>query len=210
MRGIFGEISMIAFLRGKIFSKSDSSVTLDVNGVGYEVFLGKMSLVRIGEVGDDAALEIHSHFTESAAQLYGFLSADEKSLFRKLISISGIGPKMGLNIISAYVLEDIVTGIVRGDLAMLSAISGVGKKTAERIVIELKDKLKNFSFAPRTKSGVEIPMAVHDQREQDALQALLSLGYAESVARKALLQVGCDAADTVQTLIKKSLGAMAS
>lgn len=200
---------MIGFLSGVIQSKSESQAVVDVGGVGYEVHLSRMALAGLGETGESVRLEIHTHVTESSFQLYGFLSADEKTLFKKLISVSGIGPKMGLNIVSAYPFDDLVSCIVRGDLHALTKIGGIGKKTAERIVIELKDKFKNMPVADRSRAVGPV-YAGGDHREVDALQALLSLGYSEAAARMALQKVGLFHDDTVQTLIKKSLGAMAS
>lgn len=199
---------MIGYLKGKIHSKSETHVVVDVQGVGYEVYLSKMSLATIGGPGSEVGLEIHTHFTESNLQLYGFLSTEEKMIFKKMISVSGIGPKIGLSIVGAYPFEHLVSSIIQGDLDALTHISGIGKKTAERIVMELKDKFKTLDIA-RIKpfSGVEIS---GDRRLDDALQALLSLGYSENVARKALQKLALAGDDTVQSLIKKSLGAMSS
>lgn len=200
---------MIGFLSGIIQAKSESLVVIDVNGVGYEVSLSRMAIAGIGEVGAPVRLEIHTHVTESSFQLYGFLSADEKALFKKLISVSGIGPKMGLNVVSAYPFEELIGCFVRGDVGALTKISGIGKKTAERIVIELKDKFKHMPGAAKSRMIGPV-YSGGDHREVDALQALLSLGYSENVARTALQRVGLSGEDTVQSLIKKSLGVMAS
>lgn len=199
---------MIGYLKGKILSQSETHVVVDVQGVGYEVYLSKSSLAALGAIGSEVALEIHTHFTESNLQLYGFLSAEEKLIFKKMISVSGIGPKIGLAIVGAYPFEHLVSAIIQGDLAALTNISGIGKKTAERIVMELKDKFKTLDVA-RVKPFAGVAVS-GDRRMDDALQALLSLGYSENLARRALQKVPLAGDDTVQSLIKKSLGAMSS
>lgn len=200
---------MIASLVGRIHSKSDDSVVVMVGGVGYDVFVGRSIVPQLGEIGGEIALEIHTHFNESALQLYGFESAAEKELFKKLISVSGIGPKLGIAIVSALPYETVIQAIVQGDLATLTSISGIGKKTAERLIIELKDKFKDMALR-QVGHALSRQHVAHHSREDDTLQALVSLGYAESAARQTLQQINIAEADTVQSLIKKSLGYLAS
>lgn len=197
---------MIGFLKGKIYSKSENSLTLDVNGVGYEVFLPPSALLTIGEEESELSLEIYTHFTENHLQLYGFTNCQEKEVFKKVISVSGIGPKLGQTIVSFYPFEHLISCITQGDIAALTKISGIGKKTAERLVIELKDKFKNMGFV--TTKTPKTVVSESDMRQEEAVQALVSLGYSEALARKTLQKVTLTENDTVQDLIKKSLGAL--
>lgn len=200
---------MIATLAGRLHAKSDDSVVVMVGGVGYEVFVGKSLVPQLGDVGTEVVLEIYTHFNESVLQLYGFVSAADKEIFKKLISVSGIGPKLGIAIVSALPCEAVIRAIVQGDLATLTSISGIGKKTAERLVIELKDKFKDVNL--RHSGHVLSRRHVgRNSREDDAIQALVSLGYVELVARQSLERIEITAEDSVQSLIKKSLGYLAS
>lgn len=193
---------MIAFLQGVLQAKTEDSIVIDVQGVGYEVFLGKIQILSLGDVGQELQLHIYTHTTESSLQLFGFLTLAEKNLFKKVISISGIGPKSGLSIVSALPFEALVAAILKDDVATLTSIPGIGKKTAERLAMELKDKIKNFS---KTAIGIERHLIPEDGRHRETLQALLSLGYSEGMAQRAIQKIDFFAEDTVQTLIKKSL-----
>jgi len=150
-------------------------VIVDVNGVGYEVFVPLTTFSALPDTGADVSIDVHTHVREDIIALYGFSTRRERSIFEKLMTISGIGPKLAVTILSGGSVEDLVTAIKRGDLARLTAIPGVGKKTAERIVLELKDKLQDFVEAP-AKSSVEM----------DVLSALENLGYNRALAEAAL------------------------
>jgi len=166
---------VIARLRGKLIEKEPSRVVLDVNGVGYEVFVPLTTFTAMPASGGEVALDIHTHVREDALALYGFSSRQERRVFERLIGISGIGPRLAVTILSGGSVEGLVTAIRRGDLGRLTAIQGVGKKTAERIVVELKDKFNDLSVeAP--KPAVEV----------DVLSALENLGYPAAVAEAAL------------------------
>ena len=166
---------MIAHLRGKLAQKDPARVIIDVHGVGYEVFVPLTTFSALPETGSDISIDVHTHVREDIIALYGFSSRRERMIFEKLMTISGIGPKLAVGILSGGSVEDLVTAIRRGDLARLTAIPGVGKKTAERIVLELKDKLQDFAVAS-AKSGVEL----------DVLSALENLGYNRALAVGAL------------------------
>ena len=194
---------MIGYLSGKIHRTTDAQVIIDVNGVGYDVFLAKDILLTLGEVGTDVRLEIYSHINESTFQLYGFRNVEEKRFFQRLISVSGVGPKLALSIISAMPINKLVQALCDGNLVLLTSISGVGKKTAERIVMELKDKLKNDKFLLPLPPSNDDSQA--DSRLSDVAGALVSLGYQEHQARKVVGGLTVNAEDTVQSLIKKSL-----
>lgn len=196
---------MIGSLTGKLQGRSENTVVVDVNGVGYEVLVPQ-ALAASSQHEQIIALNIHTHVTESSLQLYGFGSLKEKRLFQKLISVSGIGPKVALNVLSQLSVNDLLKAIVTGNVAALTAINGVGKKTAERLVMELKDKFKEEIFAVEK-------IAANDDRPEDNLlkdveNALITLGYSDMVARKVVTGLDISAQDSVQALIKKSLHAL--
>lgn len=197
---------MIGYLSGKIHSVSDTHLILDVNGVGYEIHPPKSTLLRFTGNGGAASFEIHTHMTENALSLYGFATAKEKQVFQKLISVSGIGPKLGLTIISDLPLNQLFTAVTQGRIDELTKISGIGKKTAERIVIELRDKFKDEVVLERSTAANDNP--THDARLNDVTSALMSLGYPEFHARRVVNGLTVEATDSVQTLIKKSLSGL--
>jgi Holliday junction DNA helicase RuvA len=186
---------MIARLRGKLIEKEPSRIVLDVNGVGYEVFVPLTTFTAMPASGADVAIDIHTHVREDALALYGFSSRLERRVFERLISISGIGPRLAVTILSGGSVEGLVTAIRRGDLGRLTAIPGVGKKTAERIVVELKDKLQDFSEEP-AKPALEV----------DVLSALENLGYSHVVAEAALRRAADGETEpNFDTLFKRTL-----
>src|SRR5436305_13527431 len=136
---------MIAHLRGKLAQQVPVRVIVDVNGVGYEVFVPLTTFTALPDAGSDVSIDIHTHVREDMIALYGFSTRRERLIFERLMTISGIGPKLAVTILSGGSVHELVAAIKRSDLARLTAIPGVGKKTAERIVLELKDKLQDFS-----------------------------------------------------------------
>lgn len=206
---------MIAYLSGKLLEKQATSVIIDVGGVGYEVAIPLSTFYELGEEGSDVALRIYTHVREDALQLFGFKTERERQLYLKLISVQGIGAKSGISMLSGMSADEIVTAIRTDNLARLTSIPGVGKKTAERLVIELRDKLGEFTSqasAERAAAGgtaaqTEAPAdAVFD----DALSALVNLGYQRNAAEKALNQAVKDGTEiSVQKLLRKSLQILA-
>jgi Holliday junction DNA helicase RuvA len=172
---------VIAYLRGRILEKQPNRIVVDANGVGYDVAVPLSTFYGLGEPGSDIALRIHTHVREDALSLYGFATRLEQDLFERLISVSGIGPKVALAVLSGIEPPELVRAIERSDLARLTAIPGVGKKTSERIVVELKDRLPRVPVAPAPES-VEAPPAIKD----DVLSALINLGYHRPLAEKAV------------------------
>jgi len=172
---------MIAFLRGRVLDKQPNRITVDVQGVGYDVHVPLSTYYRIAEPGGEVALKVHTHVREDALQLFGFLTDLERQLFERLIGVSGIGPKMAVVLLSGMEARDLVTCVLRADVARLTGIPGIGKKTAERIVLELKDRVG--------KLGVESEAATvetaGDRLRDDLLSALLNLGYHRPLAEKA-------------------------
>ena len=204
--------TMIAYLSGKLLAKQATSVIVDVGGVGYEVTIPLSTFYELGEVGADISLVIYTHVREDALQLFGFKTPRERELYLKLISVQGIGAKSGISMLSGMSADEIVTAIRTDNLARLTSIPGVGRKTAERLVIELRDKLNEFtaqSSAERISSGAQTE-APADAVFDDALSALVNLGYQRNAAEKALKQAVKDGTEmSVQKLLRKSLQLLA-
>ena len=174
---------MIAHLQGRILEKHPNRLVVDVNGVGYDVFVPLSTFYGLGDPGSETALRIHTHVREEALVLYGFATLLEQELFERLIGISGIGPKLALAVMSGIEPLDLVRAIERGDLARLTAIPGVGRKTSERIVLELKDRLPRAQVAA-VAAGVALPES--STLRDDVLSALVNLGYHRPLAEKAI------------------------
>ena len=174
---------MIGFLRGRIADKQPNRLIVDVQGVGYEVHVPLSTFYDAGEAGADITLRIYTHVREDALQLYGFLTELERQLFERLIGISGIGPKLAIAVLSGMDPRDLLASVQRGDVARLTSIPGVGKKTSERIVLELKDRLAQLPGAV----AVETVSANGAERvRSDLLSALQNLGYHRPQAEKAI------------------------
>jgi holliday junction DNA helicase RuvA len=171
---------VIAHLHGRILEKQPNRIVVDVNGVGYDLSVPLSTFYGLGEPGSEIALRIHTHVREDALLLYGFATRLEQDLFERLIGISGIGPKVALAVLSGIEPPELVRAIERGDLARLTAIPGVGKKTSERIVLELKDRLPRPPIAAAGASSGSPPL------RDDVLSALINLGYHRPLAEKAV------------------------
>ena len=173
---------MIAFLRGRVLEKHPNRIVVDVNGVGYELYVPLSTYYEVGDTGAEISLRVHTHVREDALQLFGFLTSLEQLLFERLIGISGIGPKLAIAALSGIDSRELVASIQRADVARLTRIPGIGKKTAERIVLELKDRLRDV--APADESAAQPPSG--DQLRDDLVSALENLGYHRPVAEKAV------------------------
>jgi Holliday junction DNA helicase RuvA len=175
---------MIAALTGRLALKAPSHVTLDVQGVGYEVFIPLSTFYALPDVNESASLSVYTHLREDAIQLYGFITALEKDSFILLTGISGIGPKLALSVLSALNVPDLVSAIQAGDVEKLASVPGIGKKTAARIALELKDKVERLRVMPapipQTSSG---PLG---RLQDDALSALVNLGYKAADVKEAI------------------------
>ncbi len=174
---------MIAYLKGQIISKGTNSTVIDVNGVGYFVNIPLSTFYVIGEKGDDISLDIYTHVREDSLSLYGFSSHTERSLFVKLISISGIGPSLAMNILSGSSVADFVSFVLNKDALSLTTIPGVGKKTAERIILELSGKLKDIQSGLKL-SGYDFSGS-DGKVVDDVSSALVNLGYKQAEAERA-------------------------
>ncbi len=192
---------MIALLRGTLIEKHPNQAILDVGGVGYDVTIPVSTFSLLPETGSPALLRIHMHVREDMLALYGFLTQDEKNLFEKLISVSGIGPGLAIKILSGMVAAELVNSIRRGELEKLVRIPGVGKKTAERMVLELRDKL------PALVSEDGAPAAPSlSQLEEDVMSALANLGCARPAAETAVRKARASGApESFEGLFRKAL-----
>src|SRR5579871_2226299 len=175
---------MIALLRGALIEKHPNQAVVDVGGVGYDVTIPVSTYAHLPDAGTEVRLRIHTHVREDALALFGFLTQDEKALFEKLISVSGIGPKMAMAVLSGIPALDLIASIRRGEVEKLVRIPGVGKKTAERMVLELRDKMPAPSGEEPAAAGA--PSGALTEVEQDVLSALLNLGCARPAAEAAV------------------------
>lgn len=194
---------MIALLTGHLTSKSFDHVIVDVGGVGYRLLIPLSTYYALPEEGN-VRLHVHTHVREDAIHLFGFLTTTEKELFGLLLTVSGVGPKLAVNILSHIPAEDLRAALAGGDVKRLSALPGIGKKTAERLVLELKEKiLKSGPPAPRAPlAGASVPPA--DPLE-DILSALVNLGYKESQARKVLESLEIPPGTSLEDVLKGAL-----
>lgn len=202
---------MIAYLTGKLFEKQANSVIVDVGGVGYEVIIPLSTFYELGDVGSDVQLRIYTHVREDTLQLFGFKTKRERELYLKLISVQGIGAKSGITMLSGMSADEIITAIRTDNVVRLTAIPGVGKKTAERLVIELRDKVTDLLGGVAIETigadGTDVPA---DAVYEDALSALLNLGYNRAAAEKALKETIKEGTEmTVQKLLRRSLQQLA-
>lgn len=194
---------MIAHLRGKLLAKRPNQVIVETTGVGYDVTITVPTFAELPQVGTEIALHIHTYVREDVLALYGFLRPEEKQLFEKLISVSGIGPKLAVTILSGMPADEMVTAIRRNDIARLTKIPGIGKKTAERMVLELRDKLPPLG----AEAVTEIPTLT--AVEEDVLSALTNLGYQRGVAEKAVTAIAkTGKAASFEAMFREALGVL--
>ena len=210
---------MIATLTGNVLMTGQDRAVIDVGGVGYEVFLSTDGVSRLPEKNSQVFLHIHTHVREDAIVLYGFLEVEEKELFLILKTVSGVGPKLGLAILSGMKVAELCRAIVREDIARLTTLQGVGKRTAERLCVELKDKVGHLQGAVEGREGGlgkaagQLPASAG--AVADTLSALVNLGYPDPVARQALAvvkkRVGADSFSemAVEDLIRETLRTLA-
>ena len=205
---------MIAHLSGTLLSKQATSVIVDVSGVGYEVSIPLSTFYDLEDLGSTVQLRIYTHVREDALQLYGFKTARERELFLKIISVSGIGPKLGITLLSGMTADEMIASIRTNNLARLILIPGVGRKTAERLIMELREKVAELSSAQLEDEYGAKPETAAEPTEDavraDALSALLNLGYQRSGAEKAIDSALSEGGDiTVESVLRRSLKKLA-
>jgi holliday junction DNA helicase RuvA len=197
---------MIVHLRGRLLSKSPNEAVVECAGVGYGATISVATFTSLPAEGAETSLHIYTHVREDQLALFGFADTQEKRLFEKLLTISGIGPKLAITVLSGIAADRLVTAIRSGDHATLTRIPGIGKKTAERVVLELKDKLDDMAVPVADASGVH-----HGPAGDDVLSALVNLGYPRPIAQKAIeTAVGKDAAaaQDFETLFRAAMAAI--
>lgn len=207
---------MIATLKGELLLRYTDRVIVDVGGVGYEVYLSVDGLTRAGELNTETFLFIHTHVREDAMMLYGFVEEEEKEMFLTLKSVSGIGPKLALAILSGMRVAELAKAIVAGDVKLLTSLPGVGKRTAERLCVELKEKVGYLTSTP-VEGGEPFLDTVSpvSSVQADVLSALANLGYPDPVARQALVEVKKRLGDdkyaqmSLEEMLKEGLRALA-
>jgi holliday junction DNA helicase RuvA len=206
---------MIAYLSGTLLSKQATSAIVDVGGVGYDVAIPLSTFYELGEVGAPVQLRIYTHVREDSLQLFGFKTARERELFLQLISVSGVGPGLAIKLLSGMNADEMVASIRTNNLARLVAIPGVGRKTAERLVVDLRDKIAALSspaleeeFA--AKSAAAGAPTSEDSIRNDALSALANLGYQKSAAEKAVTKAVDEGGElSVELILRRSLRSLA-
>lgn len=192
---------MIASLRGRLLSKHPNQAIVEAGGVGYEVNISIPTFSRLPALGSEISLSIYTHVREDALTLFGFLRTEDKQLFEKLIGVSGIGPRLAITILSGMAADGMVAAIKGNNIAALVRIPGIGKKTAERMVLELRDKLDSF--------GAEPALSPVSPVEEDVLSALLNLGYNRGLVEKTLAQLAKGPEESFDNLFRRSMAALA-
>lgn len=194
---------MYSFIKGAVVEKQENLVVVENNGIGYEIIVSTNTLDQVGNIHNQVKMHTYYHVREDQAVLFGFNSLEEKHMFLKLLKVTGIGPKMAITILSGIQISDLAISILTGDTAMLSKIKGVGKKTAERLVLELKEQVEEFDTAT-TMFNPSIVSGENSDAINDACFALSALGIQKAEALKLVRKVA-QANDTAEQLIEKAL-----
>lgn len=198
---------MIAYIEGKLRFKSPEYIIVDVGGVGYQLYISLNTFYELPEQGKITSLNVYTHVREDSLDLFGFISMEEKKIFLKLVTINGIGPRLALNILSGITPSELEEAVYKGNVKRLQRVPGVGKKIAERMVLELRDKL---DLREREKADTRLPVIMESEgMESDAILALLSLGYkpaeAEKAVNLAISEIGENPDLTLEILLKNAL-----
>ena len=195
---------MIALLTGRIASRNPDAVILDVNGVGYRVQIPFSTFYALPDNGTLLTLNIHTHVKEDAIHLYGFLSPEEKQFFQLLLTVSGVGPKLAKDILSNIQPDELASALVRGDINRLSAIPGIGRKTSERLILELKDKVIKLGLVTASSKSSTLAPADPSVRD-DVASALINLGYKEAVVLRTLAEFETESGLPMEQILKLAL-----
>lgn len=197
---------MISYIRGELAAIEEEKVIVDVNGVGYGIFMPVQSINLLPAVGEEVKLHTYMNVREDAIQLYGFLTRDDLQVFKLVIGVSGIGPKGGLGILSKLSADELRFAVMAHDVKTISSAPGIGKKTAEKLIIELKDKLSIEDVLTREENDTATAAGhASNQTQAEAVQALVALGYSNSEALKSVKKVSISENTTVEDVLKQAL-----
>jgi len=195
---------MISYIRGELAAVGEEQVVVEVQGIGYGIFMPGQAMTMLPPIGSEVKIHTYLNVREDAMQLFGFLTKDDLKVFRLLIGVNGIGPKGGLNILSKMTPDDLRFAVLAGDVKAISAAPGIGKKTAEKLIIELKDKLNIDDVLTKEEEAMSVPLGGADM-QSEAVQALVALGYGSAESLKAVKKVPMTETMTVEELLKQSL-----
>ena len=198
---------MISYVRGELVAIEDDKVILDVNGVGFGIYMPAQSMTLLPTIGEEVRLHTYMNVREDAMQLFGFLTRDDLNVFKLVIGVSGIGPKGGLNILSQLSPDDLRFAVMANDAKTIAATPGIGKKTAEKLIIELKDKLSIEDVLNKTvEQDTTTPTTnASNEIQAEAVQALVALGYGSTESMKAVKKVPLEEGTTVEEVLKLAL-----
>ena len=197
---------MISYIRGELAAIEEEKVIVDVNGVGYGIYMPGQSMSMLPQIGEEVKLHTYMNVREDAMQLFGFLTRDDLNVFKLVIGVSGIGPKGGLSILSHLSPDDLRFAVMSHDVKAISGAPGIGKKTAEKLIIELKDKLSiEEVLEKQAESGAPIISNGTNQTQAEAVQALVALGYGNAESMKAVKKVEITEDITVEEILKQAL-----
>lgn len=195
---------MISYIKGELAAVGEEQVVVEVQGIGYGIFMPGQAMTMLPPIGSEVKIHTYLNVREDVMQLFGFLTKDDLKVFRLLIGVNGIGPKGGLNILSKMTPDDLRFAVLAGDVKAISAAPGIGKKTAEKLIIELKDKLNIDDVLTKEEEMMSVPLGGADM-QSEAVQALVALGYGSAESLKAVKKVPMTETMTVEELLKQSL-----
>ncbi|MBT8490875.1 MAG: Holliday junction branch migration protein RuvA [Deltaproteobacteria bacterium] len=202
---------MIARIVGTLIYKSFDHVIIDAYGIGYRIFVPLTTFYELPEAGQSVTLTIHTHVKQDAISLFGFNSSEDKEIFQLMIAVTGIGPRLAMNILSGISADELIRAVSQGNLSRLVSIPGVGKKMGERMILELKDKVVPISSEEMVSTEVSEDMKQHELVKEDALSALVNLGYKKGLAKEIIDKVvnGTTEPITIDIVLKESLRILA-
>lgn len=196
---------MISYIRGELAAVSEDKIIVDVKGVGYGIFMPKQSMTLLPPVGNEVKIHTFLNVKEDAMQLFGFVTKDDLDVFKLVIGVNGIGPKGGLNILSQLSADGLRFAVLSNDVKAISASPGIGKKTAEKLILELKDKLSLEDVLEHNQEQVTSTYAAGSGVQSEAVQALVALGYSNTEALKAVKKVAITESSKVEDVLKQAL-----
>ena len=196
---------MISYIRGELAAITEEKIIVEVNGIGYGIFMPRQSIHLLPSLGNEVKIHTYLNVKEDAMQLFGFMTQDDLEVFKLVIGVNGIGPKGGLNILSQLSADGLRFAVLSNDVKAISASQGIGKKTAEKLILELKDKLSLEDVLDHEPTATEAAGSVGSSIQSEAVQALVSLGYGNTEALKAVKKVGINDNSKVEDVLKQAL-----